>query len=91
MPKWAHRAHLIVKSYHIERLQEIDRAGAMAEGIVVGHNNEKSGFKFAGSDKVFSDPVHAYAHLWNDLHKKHSWDQNPWVSVTKYDFYPTPI
>lgn len=67
MPRAASRITLEVTGVRVERLQEITRGDAMAEGcpfpnMAAGH-----------------DPREWYAKLWNDINGPGSWDANPWV------------
>lgn len=77
MPRWASRITLEVISVNVERLQEIDEADALAEGIddayLVRH-------KLASDQRVF-----AYRMMWDEINgPEHSWEKNPWVWVVEF-------
>jgi hypothetical protein len=69
MPRSASRITLEITEVRVERLQEISRGDAMAEGCPFP--NMANG----------SNPVHWYADLWNSINGNGpgSWDANPWV------------
>lgn len=64
MPRWASRLTLAVTGVKVERLNEISRSDAIAEGCdgTPGH-----------------DTVCDFSELWESLHGEGSWDANPWV------------
>lgn len=73
MPRWASRIDLDVTAVRVERLQDISRGDAMAEGcpfpnIAQGH-----------------DPRQWYADLWKQIYDASSWDANPWVWVIEFE------
>jgi hypothetical protein len=71
MPRWASRITLEVDAVRVERLQDITEADAEMEGI----------------QEMPRRRVMAFTLLWNELHGEdhpHSWDANPWVSVTTF-------
>jgi hypothetical protein len=67
MPRWASRITLVITGVRVERLQDITRGDAMAEGC-----------PFANMARG-EDPRVWYEHLWCDLNGPGSWDANPWV------------
>lgn len=72
MPRWASRITLEVTAARVERLQDISRGDAMAEGCPFPN--------MAKGD----DPRQWYAQLWNDINGPGSWDANPWVWVVEF-------
>lgn len=72
MPRWASRITLEITGVRLERLQDISRGDAMAEGCP--HQNMAHG----------DDPRKWYADLWNDINGPGSWDKNPWVWVIEF-------
>lgn len=88
----ASRITLEIVSVRVERLNDISKADAIAEGI------EKSAsfpthWKCYSQQKVpnnggeyvaFNDPRHAYKSLWESINGKGSWVSNPWVWVIEF-------
>lgn len=72
MPRWASRITLEIVSVRVERLQEISRGDAMAEGCPIP--NMASG----------PDPRHWYEELWNSINGSGSWEANPFVWVVEF-------
>lgn len=72
MPRWASRITLEIVSVRIERLQDISRGDAMAEGCPFPN--------MADGD----DPRKWYADLWNTINGPGSWDANPLVWVVEF-------
>lgn len=89
MPRWASRITLEVTDVRVQRLQEINEADALAEGI---RSFTKDGellkywpcdpcdgpLKCAWAD-LPRDPVVAFRALWESLHGAGSWDANSWL------------
>lgn len=72
MPRWACRILLEIVSVRIERLNEINRGDAMAEGCPF--QNMVQG----------DDPRAWYADLWEEINGAGSWSANPWVWVVEF-------
>lgn len=72
MPRWASRITLEITGVRVERLQEISRGDAMAEGCPFPN--------MAHGD----DPRQWYAGLWEQINGPGSWDANPWVWVIEF-------
>ena len=91
MPKWAARIWLEVVAVRVERLQDINEADCMAEGIREVTKDD-SVFKYCIYDKgdyskvpwseMPRSPIPVFKNLWNSIYK--NWDKNPWVWV--YEF-----
>lgn len=83
MPRWASRITLEVTALRVERLQEIDEAGAIAEGVIF---DPLGGWSGDPSNNLLwhTSPVLAYALLWCSINGPGSWDANPFVSVTTF-------
>ena len=92
MPKADSRLTLRVTGFGIERLHDIDEAGAWAEGCISGGTNENgkpfpaeiphsSGIGYVGWDSALD----WYADLWDEINGPDAWDENQWVSVTKFE------
>lgn len=72
MPRWASRITLEITGVHVERVQEISEADAMAEGAAP---------LLVPPDGGSTPHVEGYRALWMALHGPGSWDANPWVWV----------
>jgi len=82
MPLWASRITLEVVSVRVERLADISKDDAMAEGIVL---QPDGGFGLADSTHYnFSDPTDSYCSLWEAINGAGSWLSNPWVWVVEF-------
>lgn len=72
MPRWASRLTLTITDVRVERLQEISRGDAMAEGCPFPN--------MADGD----DPRLWYSKLWEQINGTGSWSSNPWVWVLTF-------
>lgn len=83
MPRWASRTRLHVTGVRVERLQDISREDAIAEGLVRYDGAETrwgTGLEGEGINGCrFVSPIEAYRHLWEQINGPGSWDENPWV------------
>lgn len=67
MPRWASRITLAIIGVRVERLQDISRGDAMAEGCPFPNMAQGQ------------DPRNWYAKLWDSINSSGSWTANPWV------------
>ncbi len=82
MPRWASRILLEIAAVRVERLADISKDDAMAEGIVL---QPDGGFGLADSTHYnFSDPTDSYCCLWESINGAGSWLSNPWVWVVEF-------
>lgn len=72
MPRWASRITLEIVSVRLERLQDISRGDAMAEGCPFPNMAQGA------------DPRNWYADLWNSINGPDTWATNPWVWVVEF-------
>ncbi len=72
MPRWASRITLEITAVRVERLQDITRGDAMAEGCPFPN--------MAHGD----DPRDWYRNLWESINGEGSWDANLWVWVLEF-------
>lgn len=79
MPRALSRITLEIVSVRAERLHEISRGDAMAEGCPFPNLNGRVGK---------TDPVGWYRGLWNALNGADAWDENPWVGVIEFRRVP---
>lgn len=81
MPRWASRIQLEITNIRVERLQDISRKDAIAEGAPPSHPSiDKVSREFGYED--FSRSW--YAQLWETINGAGSWDANPWVWVIEF-------
>lgn len=90
MPRWASRLTLTVTEVRVQRLQDISKSDALAEGVVEFFRGpERLGWPAAASDDAIAaagelgidGPVEMYRDLWEHINGKGSWDANPWVAA----------
>ena len=72
MPRWASRITLEITDVRVERLQDISRGDAMAEGCPFPN--------IAKGD----DPRQWYEQLWGQINGPDSWAANPWVWAVSF-------
>ena len=86
MPRWASRINLEITGVRVERLADISKDDAMAEGIVL---QPDGGFGLADTTHYnFCDPTYSYASLWESINGAGSWDENPWVWCVEFRRIP---
>ena len=71
MPRFASRLTLTVTDVRVQRLQDIDEADAIAEGVKPQRGQREP-------------HVAAYADLWAELHGLTSWPENPFVAAITF-------
>ncbi|MBJ6722399.1 hypothetical protein I2750_19555 [Bacillus sp. PR5] len=92
MPRWASRITQIVTDVRVQRLQDISKADAIAEGIELVKVTKQWGnhWRNYGADGMTDRSAkYSFQTLWTIIngHKKMvSWNDNPWV--TAYTFTP---
>ena len=88
MPRWISRIDLDILNVRVERLQEISKADARAEGMECSFHwsREEGEYKFdIGSYDAYTAN---YRRLWDKLNgKTFPWDSNPWVWVYEFPKY----
>jgi hypothetical protein len=79
MPRIASRLTLEITEVCVQRLDEISREDAKAEGLsFVGDGG--AGYGVPGIASSWSgNPFDSYRELWNSINGAGSWDMNPWV------------
>ena len=90
MPRWASRLTLTVTDVRVERLQDISKDDAIAEGLHrhMPHSTEPSWAATADAAfnaRYFGNPCHAYYDLWNSINGAGAWEQNPWVVAISFN------
>jgi hypothetical protein len=93
MPRWASRIDLEVTAVRLERVQDIDKNGSIAEGIErvrAGVHEAWKNYLFKGEPKKgqeitdkehrivgFESPCASFSSLWQSIYS--NWDENPFV------------
>ena len=97
LPKWCSRIWLEVVSVRVERLHDISKEDAIAEGIL----QDEIGFKdydlkraegYGHPDVDYphvQDPRHSYLSLWEKINGFESRNSNPWVWVIEFKVLTT--
>ena len=84
MPRGCSRWLLDVWSIRVEKLQDISREDAIAEGIVP-HPDFERAYAFKDGGTFYDDPRDAYRAGWEWLNGPESWELNPWVWVVSFN------
>jgi hypothetical protein len=84
MPRLVSRLTLEITDVRVERLQDISEADAMAEGIDIPLPDKygcpyRSPKHSDGKHRIGDNAYTMYRDLWNDIHGKDAWQQNPWI------------
>lgn len=89
MPRWASRIQLEVVNVRVERLQDISKADAIAEGGPPSHPSIDAISREIGYADDFSRSW--YAQLWDSINgKTHPWASNPFVWVIEFKRVEVP-
>jgi hypothetical protein len=78
MPHWVSRITLEVTGVRVERLHDINEAGAMDEGVLSLNDGWDAG------DGATWSPRARFSHLWEQINGPGSWDANPWVCAVEF-------
>lgn len=87
MPRWASRILLEVTAIHVERLQDINEADAIAEGVRQMRDDSGCWVGREGPGRLVTPwptPREAYRDLWEQINGADSWAANPWVWVVEF-------
>lgn len=79
MPRWASRITLEITGVRVERLNEISRDDAIAEGCGINSEGEWLNEIECGITRQ-----QRFRELWNSINGKDSWSANPWVWVISF-------
>lgn len=81
MPRWASRITLEITGVRVERLQDISRADAIAEGGPQSHPSIDA----VSQDYGFPDFSRSwFGQTWCSIYGEESWQANPWVWVIEF-------
>ena len=86
MPKWACRLRLTVKRVWVERVQDIDELGALAEGVE-GVRTAHGKLNGVEGDYVDGSARDGFKRLWESIYPG-SWDRNDWVWCCEFEVKP---
>lgn len=91
MPRWASRINLEITDVRVERVQEISKEDAIAEGIESQPRRygKDLDWKYYGKwlekhNQWSSCPINSFESLWNAIYGVNAWDLNPWVWVVAF-------
>ncbi len=87
MPRWASRVTLEITAVRAERLQDISRDDAIAEGVIPmgGFIDDEPWCASLIDQEPMRYPQAAYGRLWNSINgKSHPWANNDWVWVIEF-------
>ncbi|WP_057426270.1 hypothetical protein [Pseudomonas syringae] len=77
MPRWVSRLLLEITAVRVERLQDISKEQALAEGVM---NCEQD----IDPDGNGYEPLELFGGLWTMINGDGSWQSNPWVWVVEF-------
>lgn len=87
MPRKLCRIWLRVEDVRVERLQEIDEAGILAEGITVDRVAEWTGTRWSDMPTLYD----AFRIGWDFINGKRApWNSDPWVWVVRFSRTEAP-
>lgn len=91
MPEAAARIWLEITDISVERLQDISKEDAIAEGIEPVADGYKNYMPKLSSTSQFCWPTayHSFQSLWESINGTESWDLNPWLWVVKFKVLST--
>ena len=81
MPRFASRLTLEVTGVRVERVQDISRVDAKAEGFLPSEGNGLESW----NGQSYGNAQLAFAACWKDINGVKSWDANPWVWVLTFE------
>lgn len=94
MPRWASRITLEITDIKVERLQDITKEDAIAEGIHLCAGIDEEGCthgyhwsQVSDTDLLFNSAADAYRKLWDSINGRKpgkTWKDNPWVWVVEF-------
>lgn len=86
MKRWACRIVLEITGIRVERVSQICRRDAIAEGIQGGNGIWKNYDPKAAGEPDSLDPIDSYRTLWDSINgaRGFAWDTNPWVWVVEF-------
>jgi hypothetical protein len=83
MPRWASRITLEIVSVRVERLKDISKIDAEAEGVQ-RHGDSWKDYLHPTDSHFALDARTSFATLWSSINGPGSWAANPWVWVVEF-------
>ena len=79
MPRWASRLTLIVTDIRVQRLQDISKTDAIAEGV----ERDSDGWRdyMLPHTRLCVSATGSFQTLWNHINGPDAWKANPWISA----------
>jgi len=89
MTRWASRITLGIADARVERLQDLTKEGALAEGVGRQFDEARSRWMYrdylsAEDDFGWHSPLSSFHSLWGKINGADSWDANPYVWVVEF-------
>lgn len=86
MPRWASRVTLLVTDVRVERVQDINGASALAEGVsCVETSGGCPNYFHSAHGEKFPEAREAFRDLWDSNNRPgRGWASNPWVWVIEF-------
>ena len=87
MPRWASRITLQITDVRVERLNDISRADAIAEGLRLSSAEIEEFWRWPPPLDAphWLSPPAAYRWIWEHINGEGSWALNPWVWVVSFE------
>jgi hypothetical protein len=89
MPKRAARIWLRITNVRVERLMDIKREDAKAEGIKIDSITGTKFHNYVDGTTTYNERTSFYS-LWESINGKESLDSNPWVWVVEFQRIEKP-
>lgn len=96
-PRWASRLTLVVTDVRVQRVQDISKDDAIAEGVecdpLTGAYWGVEGSGLGGATPLYRDASLAFHRLWDSINDKrgYGWATNPWVVALRFDVHQRNI
>jgi hypothetical protein len=96
MPRWASRSTLKMTGLKVERLHDISKKDAFAEGVTKRNGLYCMDWSLVGTPHPLGgvitesyiandNPVGAFATYWERRNGRNSWDANPWIWAIEFE------
>jgi hypothetical protein len=87
MPRWCSRIELVLSEVSIERVTDISKEDAIAEGLEINEIGTAKLYRYSENLGEYFDPIAAFGSLWNTINTTEGtrFADNPWVWVLKFE------